>query len=178
MKHTLILTLGLATTSLFGLTVAPQVSLIDAGLTRFDYIHPMAGKLDGVITPSNGVAYGLVASHSFGKYSLSAEASYLDIGLESVTVGGNPKNWGDSAQGYYLGTKASRKLIGGLSGFVSLGYQDLLGGAVTYGYGVEYRKGIASLSLERRHIGDSTYDGLEMRSEPSNIVALKIGGRF
>lgn len=179
MKNTLTLLITVvACATSHGLTLSPSVSLIDAGVTRFDYYHPYAGKLDGVITPDNGAAYGFGVSKELGKWTAGVEAQYLDIGLKSVTVGGQLKNWGDSAQGYYVGAKVSRKLIGGLSAIAGVGYQDLLGGALAYSYGLEYNKNAVSLSLEQRHTTAREYEGYTMRSEPSTLVSLAIRKAF
>jgi len=180
MKHSILTTtiaLALASSS-YGLTVSPSASILDAGRITFQY-----NGHNGVISPDSGLAYGLGISTSLtDKLDLGAEVQYLDIGLKSVTVGGQPKNWGSSAQGYYVGAKASYWLarIGGVDirGTAGFGYQEVLGGAIAYSYGLEAKKNAVSLTVERRHIGDTTYDGLRMRSEPSTFIGFKLNKSF
>ncbi len=192
LNNTLLLASLIATTAVNAYT--PNLSVtpyaVDAGKVTFVYPHPKYGNLDGIITAGGGRALGISTELArYGRLGVALEADYIDIDLQSVTVGGQPKNWGDSIQGYAVLAKASytlEKPFGiEIKPTLGLGYQDILGGTPIASIGVEAlvkEKSKLGLSLsfvaERRYIGASKYGGLTMDGEPSNYVGLKIGKNF
>lgn len=197
MKHSttnkiVALAIALATATASGasgdIVLTPKAYKIEASNTTFVYPHTTYGPLDGVITAKGGIGAGIEASKAFGRITMALEADYIDMKLKSVTVGGQPKNWGDSIQGYAVLAKAKYALLSNkeysLSPTVGIGYQNVLGGSMVTSAGLELSKKKAllgmdvGLSYEIRTAGRSTYDGLEMKNGNSTWLGLTISKKF
>ena len=180
MKHTLttlaaIITAISAHASIY---LAPTALLFDSSNSTFGYAHHRYGLLDGVVEYKRGSAYGLELGHNGKSWSQFVTASYQTIGIDGVTVGGMPKNWGDSVSGYSVGAGLRYKLDNGIFIGGHVGWQDMLGGGLYKQAEVGYKRGIFSLSVAKRLSDGATYDCIGMSDTRQTLVGLKITKNF
>lgn len=163
------------------LDISVYGSVVDAGKTTFN-----VSGFAGVITPSSGRAVTLEASQRVGKWRFGADVQYLDIKLAGVTVGGRPKKWAESAQGWYAGAFVSYALIewGGvkIGPKVAAGWQDMVGSAPAVSAGVFAEKKLGnweiSLGVDDRKSFASNYQGIEMHKADCIFYNFGISRKF
>ncbi len=170
--------LAVASTSAHGFYIAPVASSFKTSSVSFTYPHKTYGNLPGTIEAKDGYAAGLEAGFIKGRLNYGAEASYIHLPLQSVTVGGQLKNWGDSISGYSTGLFARYRVLGPVYVGVGCGYQDVLGGSTYTQVEAGIKKGALRLSVANRSAGASTYEGLSMSKTEQTIVSAKLNWSF
>jgi len=171
------------TASTSGFYVAPSASILRTSDITFNYPHPKYGILAGVIQAKDGAAYGGEVGYAWERLSIGVTGAYQSIPLKSVTVGGQPKNWGNAVDGYSVGLKATYTPFKPLYGAIGVGYQSMLGGGLYKEVEVGINKPITSnatisLSVAKRWADATTYEGLAMSETKQTILGLKLSFKF